>query len=216
MHFIKKTLRPRGQRSLISSIPKEDCKILDVGCGKNSIFLKSVKPKSSICGVDVGFFEQTFKSKELYDNLVICDPKDFAESIENIEGDFDIIISNHNIEHCHYPNKVFTAMVERTKVGGSIYIATPYLGSVNFPSRGGGLNFYDDSTHVSPVDLIKLFDSESNRLECSYYQKSSKPFIWWFFGFAQEYISRKKNHIMLGTWDYYGFEQIIWIKKVAS
>ena len=215
-HFIKKTIRPRGQRSFISSILKENCKILDVGCGKNSIFLKSVKPNSYVCGLDISFFEQTEESKELYDDLIICNPEDFADSIQNIDADFDIVISNHNIEHCNDPKKVFTAIVERTKIGGNIFIATPSMSSVNFPSRGGGLNFYDDSTHVSPVNLEKLFHTESNRLECTYYKKSSKPFIWWFFGFAQEYISRKKNYIMLGTWDYYGFEQIMWIKKVGS
>ena len=77
------------------------------------------------------------------------------------------------------------------------------------------MNFYDDPTHVSPVDLVKLFESESHRLECTYYEKSAKLFIWWFFGWVQEYISRKKNWIRLGTWDYHGFEQIMWIKKTG-
>ena len=96
-HFIKKTIRPRGQRSFISSILKENCKILDVGCGKNSIFLKSVKPNSYVCGLDISFFEQTDESKELYDDLIICNPEDFADSIQNIDKDFDIVISNHKL-----------------------------------------------------------------------------------------------------------------------
>tara|TARA_B100001250_G_C19634272_1_gene715212 strand:+ start:277 stop:939 length:663 start_codon:yes stop_codon:yes gene_type:complete len=215
-HFIKTNIRPNGQRAFISSIQKEDCKILDIGCGKNSIFLKSVKPNSSIYGVDVGFFEQTDESKALYEELIICESKNFAQSIYDINTDFDIVISNHNIEHCEDPQSTFSAMVERTKVGGVLFFATPSLSSINFPSRGGGLNFYDDPTHISPVDLVKLLDSESQRLECTYYQKSSKPFIWWFIGLLQEYISKKRNFIRLGTWDYYGFEQIMWIKKIDS
>lgn len=215
-HFIKKNIRPRGQRSFVASIPKENCTILDVGCGKNSLFLKSVKPNSSIYGVDVGFFEQSNESKALYEKLIICESKSFAQSIQNIDRDFDIIISNHNIEHCEDPQSTFSAMVDRTKVGGSIFFATPSLCSVDFPSRGGVLNFYDDPTHVSPVDLCKLFESESHRVECTYYEKSAKPFIWWFFGWVQEHISRRKNWIRLGTWDYHGFEQIMWIKKVDS
>ena len=129
-HFIKKTIRPRGQRSFISSMSKEDCKILDIGCGKNSIFLKSVKPNSSIYGVDVSFFEQTNESKALYENLIICDSKDFAQSIQNIDKDFDIIISNHNIEHCEDPQSTFSAMVDKAKVGGILFFATPSLKSV--------------------------------------------------------------------------------------
>ena len=158
-HYIKKIIRPGGQRSFISSIPKANCKILDIGCGKNSIFLKSVKPNSSIYGVDVGFFEQTNESKSLYEKLIICESKDFVQSIQNIDRDFDIIISNHNIEHCEDPQSTFSAMVDKAKVGGSLFITTPSLSSVDFPSRGGGLNFYDDPTHVCPVDLLKLFKS---------------------------------------------------------
>ena len=214
-HFIKKTIRPRGQRSFVASQPKKNCKILDIGCGKNSIFLKSVKPNSSVYGVDIGFFEQTDESKALYDKLIICDSKDFAQSIQNIDTDFHIVISNHNIEHCDDPQSTFTAMVERTKVGGRLFITTPSLSSVDFPSRGGGLNFYDDPTHVSPVNLVELFESESHRLKCTYYTKSAKPPIWWFLGWVQEIISKRKNWIRLGTWDYYGFEQIMWIKKTG-
>lgn len=120
-HLIKKSLRPRGQRSFISSIQKENCNILDVGCGKNSIFLKSVKPNSYVCGVDISFFEQTNESKALYDSLIIC-------------------------------------------------------------------------------------EAESHRLECKYYNNSYKPPIWWFLGLVQEYISKKRDFIRVGTYDYYGFE----------
>ena len=214
--FLKKTLRPRGQRAFLSSIKKDNCKILDIGCGKNSIFLKSVKPNSSIYGVDVGDFNQSDESKDLYEQYIISEPEMFARAIQNIPEDFDIVISNHNIEHCNDPQSTFTAMVDRTKVGGSLFFATPSLNSVDFPSRGGGLNFYDDPTHVSPVDLCKLFESESDRLECIYYEKSAKPFVWWFLGWVQEYISKRKNWIRLGTWDYHGFEQIMWIKKIGT
>ena len=93
-HLIKKTLRPRGQRSFISSIQKENCNILDVGCGKNSIFLKSMKPNSFICGVDIDFFEQSNESKALYDNLIICEAENFAQSIQNIEK--TLLIRNIN------------------------------------------------------------------------------------------------------------------------
>jgi SAM-dependent methyltransferase len=199
--FLKKTLRPRGQRAFISSVSKEDCKILDVGCGKNSVFLKSVKPEASIYGVDVGFFEQTNESK------------DFAQAIRDIPEDFDIVISNHNIEHCNDPQSTFRAMVDRTAPGGHLFIATPSLNSVDFPSRGGGLNFYDDPTHRHPVDLMKLFKPESHRLECNFYAESSKPIAWYFIGLAQELFSRRIDRILLGTWDYYGFEQIIWLQK---
>ena len=165
-NFLKKILRPRGQRSFLSSIKKTNLKILDVGCGKNSVFLKSVKPDSSVYGVDVSLFEQTDKSKALYEKLIICESEDFAQSIQNLGLCFDVVISNHNIEHCEDPQSTFRAMVDRTAPGGHLFIATPSLASVDFPIRGGGLNFFDDATHQRPVELMELFSSESHRLEC--------------------------------------------------
>lgn len=214
--FFKKTLRPRGLRSFLSAIKKKNCKILDVGCGnQNSFFIKTLKPDSVLYGIDVTDFNQTEESKGLFDHYMIERPEMFDRSIQNIEQNFDIIISNHNIEHCNDPENTFRAMVDRTAVGGHLFIVTPSVYSINFPSRGGGLNFYDDPTHQkNPVDLMKLFKSESKRLECMYYCESSKPFIWYCIGGVQEFISRKLDRILLGTYDYYGFEQIMWIKKI--
>lgn len=215
--FLKKVLRPRGERSFLSSIKKDNCKILDVGCGNaSSIFLKTVKPNSILYGIDVVDFGQSNESKGLYEQYIISEPESFSRSIQNIHEDFDVVISNHNMEHCNDPESTFRAMVDSTAVGGYLFIATPSLASVHFPSRGGNLNFYDDPTHQqNPVDLMELFKSESHRLECSFYSKSSKPIIWYLIGGLQEFVSRKIDRILLGTWDYFGFEQIIWIKKTG-
>jgi hypothetical protein len=65
--FFKKILRPMGQRSFLSTIKKDNCKILDVGCGnQSSCFLKTVKPDCVLYGIDVGDFNQSDESKNLY------------------------------------------------------------------------------------------------------------------------------------------------------
>jgi len=127
---------------------------------------------------------------------------------------FDVIISNHNIEHCNNPNGTFSAMIDRLVSGGQLFIATPSIRSIDFPSRNGTLNFYDDKTHIKPIDLMNLFRAESHRIQCTYYSESSQPLFWRTIGWFNEFFSVRKNKTMLGTWDYYGFEQIIWIKKV--
>lgn len=215
---LKCILRPRGQRSFLASIEKQDCKILDVGCGnESSIFLKKVKPCSKIFGIDVSDYNQTRESKRRYEKYVISEPQAFADSILSFRENFDIVISNHNIEHCNDPVATFKAMVERTEQGGHIFIATPSLKSVTLPSRGGNLNFYDDPTHSEkPVDLKVLFKMEADNLECLYYSEESRPFFYRLIGFLQEWISKKRNWILLGTWDYHGFEQIIWLRKAKS
>lgn len=212
--FLIRLLRPRGQRSFLSSIKKEDSKILDVGCGnESSVFIKTAKPDSIVYGIDVVDFNQSKESKKLYEKYIIAQPEVFDRAIQDIKEDFDIVISNHNIEHCNDPESTFKAMVDKTKSGEDLYIATPSIYSVDFPSRGGGLNFYDDATHQNPVDLMKLFETESHRLECLFYSESCRPVFWRFFGYVMEFFSKRRKEIMLGTWDYYGFEQVIWIQK---
>ena len=48
-------------------------------------FFKINKTNSFICGVDIDSFEQSNESKALYDNLIICEAENFAQSIQNIE-----------------------------------------------------------------------------------------------------------------------------------
>ena len=106
----------------MSSIKKDNCKILDVGCGNaSSIFLKTVKPNSTAYGIDVVDFKQSNESKGLYEQYIISEPENFSRSIKNIQEDFDVIISNHNIEHCIDPESTFRAIVDITAVGASIY-----------------------------------------------------------------------------------------------
>jgi len=213
IHNLQVALRPRGLRSFLSR-SKKNSKILDVGCGnRSSIFIKSIMPSADVFGIDIGDYNQSVESKKLYKHYITTPPEDFHSAIHNLSENFDVIISNHNIEHCNNPGDTFRAMIDRLALGGNLFIATPSTHSVNFPTRGGTLNFYDDSTHKCPIDLMDLFQSESNRIECIYYSHSYQPFFWALIGWANEYFSKKRNKNMLGTWDYFGFEQIIWIKK---
>lgn len=214
MHDLQVALRSRGLRSFLSH-SKKYSKILDVGCGnRSSIFIKSIIQSADVFGIDVGDYNQSEESKKLYKKYITIPPEDFHSAIYDFEENFEVIISNHNIEHCNNPSATFRAMIDKLAIGGNLFIATPSARSVNFPSRGGTLNFYDDSTHKSPVDLMDLFNSEIGRLECIYYSHSYRPFFWALVGWINEYFSKKRNKNMLGTWDYFGFEQIIWIKKV--
>lgn len=125
-------------------------------------------------------------------------------------------MSNHNIEHCNDPTGTFKVMIDRLAPAGSLFVATPAALSTNFPSRSGVLNFFDDPTHKYPVDLLSLFESESHRCDCEFFSSSYKPLFWRAVGLANEPISRLQGRTKLGTWDFYGFEQIIWIRKKGN
>ena len=104
-------------------------------------------------------------------------------------------------------------MIEKLLPGGMLFIASPSLSSTEFPSRLGTLNFFDDSTHKIPVNLLSLFEKRSSNLDLVFYTTSYRPLFWRIIGFLNEIASRKSKKVKIGTWDYYGFEQIMWVKK---
>jgi 2-polyprenyl-3-methyl-5-hydroxy-6-metoxy-1,4-benzoquinol methylase len=217
IHKIQCKLRPRGLRSFLDISEKKYLTILDVGCGnRSSIFINSINARFEIHGIDVADYNQTHESMRKYFNYHITKPVDFSYSIKNMNVNFDYIISNHNIEHCNNPLETFDAMIERLTPGGYMFVATPSIKSINFPSREGTLNFYDDITHKHPIDLRKLLALHADKVECIFFDESYRPFFWRIVGFACEFLSRLNSKVMLGTWDYYGFEQIMWLRKIKS
>lgn len=207
-------LRPYGLRSFLNKYRLSE-NVLDVGCGNgSSIFIKSLLKKSHLWGIDVANYNQSELSLSLYDEYKIFSPDSFHFDISNLKEEFDLIISSHNIEHCNSPESVFKAMVGKLKKGGRLFLVTPSVNSVNFPSRSGTLNFYDDITHKKPVDLLALANSSTISLEVLHYSKSTKPFFWRLIGFFNEKKSNKQKKVCLGTWDYWGFEQIIWLQRL--
>jgi SAM-dependent methyltransferase len=213
IHGLQVAVRSRGLRSFLSK-SKKSPRVLDVGCGNgSSIFIKTIIPSASIYGLDICDYNQTEESKKLYENYILTSPDNFHLVIEDFNENFDLIISNHNIEHCNNPHHTFSAMVDKLAPGGRLFIATPSISSVNFPSRDGTLNFYDDKTHKHPVDLWELFENNRQCIDCIFYSKNYRPFFWSIVGLINEFFSKLRKKNMLGTWDYYGFEQIIWIKK---
>jgi 2-polyprenyl-3-methyl-5-hydroxy-6-metoxy-1,4-benzoquinol methylase len=121
-------------------------KILDVGCGNNSPHkIKSILPECNYTGIDVGDYDQT--KPNLADNYVLTSPENFADEIYKMKGQFDAVISTHTIEHCNEREKTVDAMLKAIKPSGQLYMLFPSEISADLPSRGGGLNYFDDGTH---------------------------------------------------------------------
>ena len=93
-------------------------------------------------------------------------------------------------------------------------MAFPSEASVNFPSRGGTLNFYDDETHVWLPEFDKIVSQlKENGMKINYANRRYRPLILRFVGWIVEANSRTLNRVIDGTWAYYGFEAIIWATK---
>jgi 2-polyprenyl-3-methyl-5-hydroxy-6-metoxy-1,4-benzoquinol methylase len=78
---------------------------------------------------------------------------------------FDAITCMHVVEHLGSMTNLWKEIARLLKAGGTVYIETPGPESVRTPSPPASLqgkitmNFYDDPTHVHPVEIATLRES---------------------------------------------------------
>ena len=211
----KKFLLPHDKHIFLLQLAR-DCKILDVGCGSNSSYhIKRILPSCNYTGIDVADYNNTMP--RLHDKYIIVNPEDFAEEIYKFTEYFDAVLSTHNIEHCNDRQKTIDAMLKAIRPGGQLYMLFPSEVSVDLPSRGGCLNYFDDPTHKgSPPDFKDLINNiRFHNFDIVFAAKRYRPLKMVVSGFLNERKSRKENKVMNGTWAYYGFESLIWAKRVS-
>ncbi len=200
--------------AFIKRLPPK-ARILDVGCGNNSPYItKCILPQSYYVGIDIINYNQT--KSIVSDEYIIVESHNFVEGIEKIPQKFDAVISNHNLEHVEDRDGTLKAMVMKLKRGGLLFLAFPSENSINLPHRGGTLNYYDDLTHKDkPPNFDKIIEYLiENNFIITFKARNYKPPLCWLIGFLLEEISKKKDKILPGTWCYWGFESIIWAKKL--
>jgi SAM-dependent methyltransferase len=204
--------RRHRKLDFLNRLPRK-FEVLDVGCGLDSPHLvKSLFPDCTYTGIDVSDYGQT--KTNLSDRYVIVDSNRFPDGIKALGKKFDAVISSHNLEHCEDRDATLNAMMAVLKNGGRLYMSFPSETSVTFPSRAGCLNYYDDPTHKStPPDFGATIDLLSKKgFLILYSVKRYRPLLFWALGLLSEPISRRRGR-MRGTWEYYGFESIIWAQQ---
>ena len=211
--LIHKLIRPRGKVSFLAQLDPMS-KILDVGCGNNSPSLvKKILPKCEYTGIDVGDYNQN--SSNFADYYILTTPDYFHHAIKELPSNFDAVISAHNIEHCEQRMETLQSMLDVMNRGSMLYISFQSEKTTSFPSRVGTLNYYDDPTHkdVPPNYDLLVKKLQSSDCEIIFASKSYKPIILRAVGFINETLSFMTKRVRLGTWEYYGFETVIWAKK---
>lgn len=208
--IIKDKINPLGFEVILNK-SKSNIKILDIGCGNDSPRkVKKILPASYYIGLDIQDYNQT--SKSYADEYHIVKEEDFNKTIASFK-DLDLIISYHNIEHVSDRDNYLKAVKKALRKGGMIFIATPSEESVNFPSREGTLNYYDDPSHISkPIiysKLLKKFEEDGFTIVNS--RSRYRPFMYYLIGFFKELLKPKKTTFY--AWCYYGFEMILLAEK---
>ena len=193
-----------------------ETRLLDVGCGNYSPqVIKRQLDKIYYIGVDVGDYAQTVDSISYADEYHIVTPDEFAQKIESFERTMEVVVSNHNIEHCNQPERVLRAMARSLKKGGKLYMAFPSEESAFFPGvRKGCLNFYDDNTHARIPEWDRVINIlQENGMKIITQCKNHRPYGMCRVGAMNEYMSKELDNTLPGTWEYWGFESIIWAVK---
>lgn len=204
----------RHRKQFLRTLPSQAV-ILDVGCGNGGAeSCKKVRADLHYVGLDIADYNQSETALTLADEYVIVDPADFASAIEKRAEEFDAVFSAHNLEHCDEPDAVLRAMARALKSGGRLFLAFPNPASVDFPSRTGTLNFFDDETHQRPIRLphvLRILESEGLRVDFARagYRRRGRMLV----GAVAEPFSRRRRHVLPGTWDLYGFECIVWASR---
>lgn len=206
-------MRSRHKGDFVKSLP-QGARTLDVGCGNNSpAIFKFWRPDLYYVGIDVGDYNQVVDPGIHANEYVVCAPAEFSATIGRYKGQMDAVVSSHNLEHCDDPDATLAAMVSALRPGGMLYLSFPCEASVNFPRRGGCLNFFDDNTHQRVPSWQGTLDtlvSHGCRIEFS--TKRHRPFPLWLKGLLYEPLSMVRRQTMSdgSTWALYGFESIIW------
>jgi 2-polyprenyl-3-methyl-5-hydroxy-6-metoxy-1,4-benzoquinol methylase len=212
-NFFRKLMRPRGRTAFLLNLKSKSI-ILDVGCGNNSASkIKKILSDCYYVGIDVSNYNNDELSYA--DEYILTSPEEFSNRISKEREKFDAVISAHNLEHCQKYEKTIQAIVSALKGGGKMYLSFPSEGSLNFPSRNGTLNYYDDPSHSKTIpkyqEVINILKSQN--MEIIYSTRSYKPIFLFFIGAIIEPLASKIKKNLIGTWEFYGFETIIWAQK---
>ncbi len=210
-HFL---MRANNRRRFLSKLPT-GAEVFDIGCGNDSPYLfKSIRPDIRYVGLDVADYHVDHDPNEYADQYLVVPPSEFLGAIEQREGEFDAVVSSHNLEHCTEPDGVVTAMARALRPNGRIYLAFPSAVTVKFPSRDGTLNFYDDETHVRPPDYHRVIGLlTAAGITIDFAEERFRPPNWVAVGLINEPLSRIRKKVLRGTWALYGFETVIWGTK---
>jgi SAM-dependent methyltransferase len=212
-HAISASLSRHGVRAFLRGL-SHGAKLLDVGCGNNSPFrVKSQRPDLYYIGLYVGDYNQTLPL--LADQYIVVSPEAFVAEIDELAGTVDAVISSHNVEHCDDPAAVIRAIAAAVRHGGCLYMSFPSEQSVTFPKRGGCLNFFDDATHKQ----VPKFGNIQALLRAAGFEillakQRYRPPVLWLLGAMLEPLSRLRRLVLPGTWAFYGFESVIWARRI--
>ena len=138
--------------------------VLEVGCGNHApTKFKRYFPNIKYFGLDKDLaYNLDDKDLSLIDKFFKINLDDLYELKQLPDDYFDCIVMAHVLEHLKYQDDVVKVLITKLKRGGMLFLEYPGSRSLTLPSMKissifqGSLNFYDDSTHITVPDTLKI------------------------------------------------------------
>jgi len=149
--------------------PMKSGRMLEIGCGTGS-YLHSMALKGwQVHGIEVSPLAGEIARSHGH-------PVDIRniESVPNPQEPFDLIVGWHVLEHLHQPVGTLKRMREWIKPTGSLVLAFPNMGSIEFKifkDRWYPLSLPTHLFHFTPDTIKKVLKSAGWKVEKIFYQK---------------------------------------------
>ena len=170
----EKYWRAKGDSMFLGSGVSGLNHLLDVGCGKGDFMNRMRRQGWKVEGleVDADAVEYARSTSDLSVHL------GSLEDIRFPDNTFDVITSNHVIEHVHDPISLIRECLRILKPGGRLVLATP-----NMESFGHQI-FEKDWSHLDPPRHLRLFTKKTLR-ECAARAGFQSIDVWCPPGYAE-------------------------------
>lgn len=155
---------PHWLVSVRKFLRSERPRLLDVGCGNHSPrTAKRYLPLCEYHGLDRARWNRDAADDRCMERFFDVDLEDLRALDQVPDGYYDAVICSHVLEHVADPYGVAHRLTAKLKPGGVLYVETPSARSLSLPRAKNGwwlirgcLNYYDDESHRTFVDLRQL------------------------------------------------------------
>lgn len=136
-------------------------RLLDIGCGNHAPkTTKRYLPSCVYHGVDNRRWNRDAEDDACMDRYFELNLDQPGALAVVPDAAYDAVLCSHVLEHLAEPCRVVEALAPKVRPGGVFYVEVPSPRSLTLPRAAGGwmgirgcLNFYDDDTHRTMVDM---------------------------------------------------------------